>query len=117
MSLGVAIGAITFTGSVIAFLKLDGRMSGKPILLPQRHLINAGLGIALIVLIAAFVVSESQVLFWLITLVAFVLGVLQAVLEYSTTISVAKVAVLVAIVAFLQWRPQGLYTLRTRSLA
>jgi urea transport system permease protein len=48
---------------------------------------------------------------------AFVLGVLQSVLEYSTTVSVAKVAVLVAIVAFLQWRPQGLYTLRTRSLA
>ncbi|MFI9173959.1 urea ABC transporter permease subunit UrtB [Streptomyces lincolnensis] len=48
---------------------------------------------------------------------AFVLGVLQSVLEYSTTVSVAKVVVLVAIVAFLQWRPQGLYTLRTRSLA
>ena len=41
MSLGVAIGAITFTGSVIAFLKLDGRMSGKPIMLPGRHVINA----------------------------------------------------------------------------
>ncbi|RZB18998.1 urea ABC transporter permease subunit UrtB [Streptomyces sp. F001] len=49
-------------------------------------------------------------------IVAFVLGVLQSVLEYSTTLSVAKVLVLVAIVAFLQWRPQGLYTLRTRSL-
>ncbi|MEU9733803.1 urea ABC transporter permease subunit UrtB [Streptomyces sp. NPDC048002] len=49
-------------------------------------------------------------------IVAFVLGALQAVLEYSTTVSVAKVLVLVAIVAFLQWRPQGLYTLRTRSL-
>ncbi|MDT0572283.1 urea ABC transporter permease subunit UrtB [Streptomyces sp. DSM 3412] len=48
---------------------------------------------------------------------AFALGVLQSVLEYSTTLSVAKVIVLVAIVAFLQWRPQGLYTLRTRSLA
>ncbi|MFJ1967607.1 urea ABC transporter permease subunit UrtB [Streptomyces sp. NPDC087903] len=48
---------------------------------------------------------------------AFALGVLQSVLEYSTTVSVAKVVVLVAIVAFLQWRPQGLYTLRTRSLA
>lgn len=48
---------------------------------------------------------------------AFALGILQAVLEYSTTVSVAKVIVLVAIVAFLQWRPQGLYTLRTRSLA
>ncbi|MFF4556082.1 urea ABC transporter permease subunit UrtB [Streptomyces sp. NPDC001422] len=49
-------------------------------------------------------------------IVAFVLGALQSVLEYSTTVSVAKVLVLVAIVAFLQWRPQGLYTLRTRSL-
>ncbi|MFH9548265.1 urea ABC transporter permease subunit UrtB [Streptomyces sp. NPDC017435] len=48
---------------------------------------------------------------------AFALGVLQSVLEYSTTVSVAKVVVLVAIVVFLQWRPQGLYTLRTRSLA
>ncbi|MGW3911765.1 urea ABC transporter permease subunit UrtB [Streptomyces sp. NPDC005070] len=48
---------------------------------------------------------------------AFALGILQSVLEYSTTVSVAKVVVLVAIVAFLQWRPQGLYTLRTRSLA
>jgi NAD(P) transhydrogenase subunit beta len=44
MSLGVAIGAITFTGSIIAFLKLDGRMSGKPIMLPMRHVINAALG-------------------------------------------------------------------------
>jgi len=42
----VAIGAITFTGSVIAFLKLDGRMSGKPIMLPQRHAINIGLAVA-----------------------------------------------------------------------
>ncbi|MFD7681216.1 urea ABC transporter permease subunit UrtB [Streptomyces sp. NPDC060187] len=49
-------------------------------------------------------------------IVAFVLGALQSVLEYSTTVSVAKVLVLVAIVAFLQWQPQGLYTLRTRSL-
>ncbi|MGL4444821.1 MAG: NAD(P)(+) transhydrogenase (Re/Si-specific) subunit beta, partial [Alsobacter sp.] len=51
MGLGVAIGAITFTGSIIAFLKLDGRMSGKPIMLPQRHGINIGLGIALVVLL------------------------------------------------------------------
>ncbi|MFP3986785.1 urea ABC transporter permease subunit UrtB [Streptomyces sp. E11-3] len=49
-------------------------------------------------------------------IVAFALGVLQSVVEYSTTLSVAKVAVLIAIVTFLQWRPQGLYTLRTRSL-
>jgi urea transport system permease protein len=48
---------------------------------------------------------------------AFALGVLQAVMEYSTTVSIARAIVLVAIVAFLQWRPQGIYTLRTRSLA
>ncbi|MBS7696665.1 MULTISPECIES: NAD(P)(+) transhydrogenase (Re/Si-specific) subunit beta [unclassified Chelatococcus] len=75
MSLGVAIGAITFTGSVIAFLKLDGRMSGKPILLPQRHLLNIALGVLLVVLIAVFVATESHVVFWLIALVSFVLGV------------------------------------------
>ncbi|MBX3536719.1 MAG: NAD(P)(+) transhydrogenase (Re/Si-specific) subunit beta [Chelatococcus sp.] len=75
MSLGVAIGAVTFTGSVIAFLKLDGRMSGKPIMLPQRHLLNIALGALLVVLIAVFVATESHVVFWLIALVSFVLGV------------------------------------------
>src|ERR671916_342015 len=75
MGIGVAIGAITFTGSVIAFLKLDGRMSGKPILLPQRHLINIGLGLLLLVLIVAFIRTESYAAFWLIVLVSFVLGV------------------------------------------
>jgi urea transport system permease protein len=50
-------------------------------------------------------------------IVAFALGTLQSLVEYSTTVSVAKVLVFVAIVAFLQWRPQGLFTLRTRSLA
>jgi NAD(P) transhydrogenase subunit beta len=79
MSLGLAIGAITFTGSVIAFLKLDGRMSGKPIMLPQRHAINIGLGVLLIVLIVAFVAKESHLLFWLIALVSFALGLLLIV--------------------------------------
>ena len=76
MSIGVAIGAITFTGSIIAFLKLDGRMSGAPILLPMRHYVNAGLGILAVVLIAIFVGTESHLLFWLITLTALALGVL-----------------------------------------
>jgi NAD(P) transhydrogenase subunit beta len=76
MSLGVAIGAITFTGSIIAFLKLDGRMSGKPIMLPMRHAINAGLGILLVVLIAVFFATGSHTVFWLITFVSLVLGVL-----------------------------------------
>ena len=74
MSIGVAIGAITFTGSVIAFLKLDGRMSGKPIMLPARHLVNAGLAAALVILIIVFVTTEAHWLFWVITILALVLG-------------------------------------------
>ncbi len=76
MSLGVAIGAITFTGSIIAFLKLNGNMSGKPIMLPSRHLINIALAAALIVLLVLFVATQSTLFFWLITLTALVLGVL-----------------------------------------
>ncbi len=79
MSLGVAIGAITFTGSVIAFLKLDGRMSGKPILLPMRHVVNAALGAALVVLIVLLVTTESYTIFWLIVAASLVLGVLLIV--------------------------------------
>jgi len=76
MSIGAAIGAITFTGSVIAFLKLDGRMSGKPILLPQRHAINIALGVALILLIGFFCATANQLLFLLIVLLSFALGLL-----------------------------------------
>jgi H+-translocating NAD(P) transhydrogenase subunit beta len=76
MSLGAAIGAVTFTGSIIAYLKLDGKMSGKPIMLPQRHLINIALGAALLLLIVFFAVSANHFVFWLIALVAFALGVL-----------------------------------------
>lgn len=79
MGLGVAIGAITFTGSVIAFLKLDGRMSGKPILLPMRHVINIGLGVLLLVLLVVFIMTESHISFWLLVLVSFMLGVLLIV--------------------------------------
>ena len=77
MALGVAIGAITFTGSVIAFLKLSGRMSGKPIILPMRHAMNAGLGLFIILLVYWFVQSGGSAwLFWLITLAALVFGAL-----------------------------------------
>ncbi|WVT72768.1 NAD(P)(+) transhydrogenase (Re/Si-specific) subunit beta [Sinorhizobium chiapasense] len=76
MSLGVAIGAITFTGSVIAFLKLDGRMSGKPIMLAGRHVINAGLAAALIVLVVMLVLTQSTTVFWLIVALSLILGVL-----------------------------------------
>ncbi len=76
MSIGTAIGAITFTGSIIAFLKLDGRMSGKPILLPQRHAINIALAAALLLMVVLFVITQSPVLFWLIAFASFALGVL-----------------------------------------
>jgi len=76
MSLGVAIGAITFTGSIIAFLKLSARMSGAPILLPLRHVINLALAIAIVLIIVWFVRSESYFAFWLLTLAAFAFGVL-----------------------------------------
>jgi len=75
MSLGLAIGAMTFTGSVIAFLKLDGRMSGAPILLPQRHALNLALGAGLVVLIALFYATQAPAFFWLIALVSLVIGV------------------------------------------
>jgi NAD(P) transhydrogenase subunit beta len=76
MSLGVAVGAITVTGSVIAFLKLDGRMSGAPILLPARHFINGGLLIALIALIVLFIQTQNPFVFFLITAVSLAIGLL-----------------------------------------
>ena len=76
MSLGVAIGAITFTGSIIAFLKLSGRMSGKPITLPGRHVINIALAVALVALIVWFFEAQHHVTFWLIAAASFLLGVL-----------------------------------------
>ena len=75
MAIGVAIGAITFTGSIIAFLKLDGRMSGKPIILPNRHLINIVLAAAIVILIATLVGTESHLVFWLIVLLSLIIGV------------------------------------------
>jgi NAD(P) transhydrogenase subunit beta len=76
MSLGAAIGAITFTGSVIAFLKLDARMSGAPILLPARHVINIVLGLALVFFIYGFFASQSAIDFWLIVAISLALGLL-----------------------------------------
>jgi H+-translocating NAD(P) transhydrogenase subunit beta len=76
MSLGLAIGAITFTGSVIAFLKLSGRMSGKPIVLPGRHVINIALALGLIVLIVWFFETQNHIGFWAIAASAFLLGIL-----------------------------------------
>jgi NAD(P) transhydrogenase subunit beta len=76
MGLGIAIGAITFSGSVIAFLKLAGKMSGAPIMLPMRHVINLGTLAAILGLIAYFTVDQSPWIFWTITALAFVIGFL-----------------------------------------
>ena len=77
MSLGLAIGAITFTGSLIAFAKLQALMPGAPLLFPGQHKLNLGLGILLAVLVVLFVLSGgNQILFWLVALVALALGFL-----------------------------------------
>jgi len=76
MVLGIAIGAITLSGSVIAFLKLNGNLSGAPILLPARHVINLALLAAIVVLTAWFVVDQSATAFWTVTGLALLIGLL-----------------------------------------
>ncbi len=76
MGLGVAIGAITFSGSVIAFLKLNGNMSGAPILLPMRHVLNLGTLAAILGLIAYFTQDQAPWIFWTVTALAFAIGFL-----------------------------------------
>ena len=76
MSIGTAIGAITFTGSIIAFGKLQGLLSGKPLVFPGQHWVNLALGLLLIALVAWLCIGQSSVAFWLIVALALVLGVL-----------------------------------------
>jgi NAD(P) transhydrogenase subunit beta len=76
MSIGTAIGAITFTGSVIAFGKLQGIMSGAPIVFPGQHALNALLGIVLVALVVWLCMEQGPVVFWAIVFLAFLLGVL-----------------------------------------
>jgi NAD(P) transhydrogenase subunit beta len=76
MGLGVAIGAITFSGSVIAFLKLNGNMGGKPIMLPGRHIINLGVLAGILGLIAYFTQDQSAWIFWTVTALSFAIGFL-----------------------------------------
>ncbi len=76
MSLGAVIGAITFSGSVIAFAKLQGIMSGKPIRFSGQHMLNAALGIAILLLLMIFCFSESKSVFVLMVILAFAVGFL-----------------------------------------
>jgi NAD(P) transhydrogenase subunit beta len=79
MALGTAIGAVTFTGSVIAFGKLQGVVSSKPLVFAGQHPLNAGLGILLLVLIIALCVTQAPWIFWAIVLLSFAIGVLLIV--------------------------------------
>ncbi len=76
MGLGLAIGAITFSGSIIAFLKLNGNMGGKPILLPARHVINLGLLAAILALVGYFTTDQSPWVFFTIAALSFLIGFL-----------------------------------------
>jgi proton-translocating NAD(P)+ transhydrogenase subunit beta len=79
MSIGVAIGAVTFTGSIVAFTKLQGLVSGAPVVFPRQHYLNLALGILLLVLVAWFCMTGSKALFWIVVMIAFVLGVLMII--------------------------------------
>ena len=79
LSLGTAIGAVTFSGSVIAFAKLQGIMSGKPIVFPGQHKLNAALGALIVFLTVVLIFSQSGSVFWLLVLFSFLIGFLLIV--------------------------------------
>ncbi|MGH6996184.1 MAG: NAD(P)(+) transhydrogenase (Re/Si-specific) subunit beta, partial [Stellaceae bacterium] len=79
MSLGTAIGAITFTGSIIAWGKLQGVITGKPLMFPGQHVLNALLGLVLVALIVWFVMAQLPVTFWAIVALSLLLGLLLIV--------------------------------------
>jgi NAD(P) transhydrogenase subunit beta len=76
MGLGTIVGAVTFTGSLIAFAKLQAIMGSAPIMLPQRHLVNGAIGVALVLLLIWFISAESPVAFWLMVVLSLLIGVL-----------------------------------------
>jgi NAD(P) transhydrogenase subunit beta len=76
MSLGTAIGAVTFSGSVIAFAKLQGIMSGAPITFKFQHPLNALIGIVIVLLVVALIVTQSAQAFWLLVALSFLIGFL-----------------------------------------
>jgi NAD(P) transhydrogenase subunit beta len=76
ISIGTAIGAVTFTGSIIAFGKLQGLVTGRPLVLPGQHMVNLGLGGLLVVAVIWLTIGDSQIAFWAIVAISLVLGVL-----------------------------------------
>jgi NAD(P) transhydrogenase subunit beta len=76
MGLGVSIGAITFTGSIIAFMKLQGLMSGAPITFSGQHILNAVIGISIIILIGYLIINQSEQIFWILIFASLAIGFL-----------------------------------------
>jgi NAD(P) transhydrogenase subunit beta len=76
MSLGLVIGAITFSGSVIAFAKLQGIMSGNPITFPMQHPLNAAIAAAIVLLVMVLIFNQSPGTFWTLTALSFLIGFL-----------------------------------------
>ena len=76
MSIGVVIGAITFTGSLVAFAKLQGLVSGKPVVFPLQHPLNAAIGLSIVALIVWFTIGQSTSVFWLIVILSLAVGLL-----------------------------------------
>jgi NAD(P) transhydrogenase subunit beta len=74
MTLGTIVGAITFTGSIVAFCKLQGLIKGRPLSFAGQHLLNAGLGGCIFLMAIIFIFSESHLIFWIIVALSFVLG-------------------------------------------
>ncbi len=76
MSIGAAVGAITFSGSVVAFAKLQGLVSGNPVVFPLQHPLNAAIGIAIVGLVVALVFAQDPASFWAIVALSFLIGFL-----------------------------------------